>query len=247
MTLALSALADGVPEPGYVMYGAIRDINTGGTLVNNGSITWTILPTGGGAPVTVSAALTNINGQFCYRVRVPFETLIGSTTVSTNALTANAAPTSYNRTQVMVNGVAATLNPPALGAFSFKAADRAMAEQVDLNVSIPAGQPESLRRWTLLDSDGDGVPDAQELLAGTSISDAKDNLRFESIQKTTNGIQMQWKSVTGRVYALSRTEGMNGTNAVVLATNLPGMAPSMSFTDTNVETGGPYFYRVQVQ
>ena len=61
-----TALADGVPEPGLVMYGVVRNTAAGNARVTSGTLSWTFTTSGGG--VTVLAPLQNLNGQFSFPV-----------------------------------------------------------------------------------------------------------------------------------------------------------------------------------
>src|SRR5438105_3593110 len=81
LALALPAYAGGLPEPGFVMYGAVRNTAAGNARLITGTLTWTITPASG-APVIVTTALTDISGQFSYALRVPFESVVGSATLS---------------------------------------------------------------------------------------------------------------------------------------------------------------------
>src|SRR5262249_44400130 len=100
-----SGHAQGIPEPSLIMYGLVRNTNSGANLRwNFGTLTWTIQPVAGGFPVAVSATLTNINDQFCYLLQVPCENTIGGFTVSSNTLPLGSAPASFNRSQVLING-----------------------------------------------------------------------------------------------------------------------------------------------
>jgi len=144
--LALSISAAGLPEPGLTMYGVVRNAAAGNIRLTSGALTWMITPPSG-SPVTVTALLTDIGGQYSYLLRVPFETIVGSATLSANTLQLNSASTSYMRTNVMFT-VGANTYPVALGTnlgyFTFTTADRGKMEQVDLTVTAPGlGQPPS--------------------------------------------------------------------------------------------------------
>src|SRR5882724_436037 len=77
--------AAGLPEPGLVMYGAVRNAANGNARLITGTLTWTITPPSGPS-VTVTTPLTDISGQYSYALRVPFESAVGSATLSPNAL-----------------------------------------------------------------------------------------------------------------------------------------------------------------
>src|SRR5947209_722575 len=63
--------ADGIPEPGLVIYGSVTNAN-GGFLLGQGNVQWII--SGGGSSVTVNSTIANVNGQYFYIARIPFET-----------------------------------------------------------------------------------------------------------------------------------------------------------------------------
>ncbi len=97
MLAALSTFAAGISEPGLVMYGAVRNTAASNTRLITGTLTWTITPASG-SPVTVTTPLTDISGQYSYALRVPFESVVGSSTLSPNTLPLNSATTSYSPT-----------------------------------------------------------------------------------------------------------------------------------------------------
>lgn len=240
-----STHAAGVPEPGLVMYGRVLDTTVMG-MVTNGIITWTVFPVSGGAPVTMSAALTNIGGGFSCRLRVPFESLLGSTTLSASALRANTSATLYDRSQVFVNGTnVATFVAPALTTLTFKSTDHGMVERVDLLVTLPDVKP---RYQGFVDSDADGMSDSDELLAGTDPNDPNDYLHFTSIQVQTNGdVELKWSAKGGRLYTISRAASPANPTYSVIRSNIPGLAPVTSLLDTNAAGSGTYLYRVLVE
>jgi hypothetical protein len=130
----------GIPEPGLVMYGAVRNAANANARLIGGTLTWTVTPATG-APIVITAALGNIGGQYSYVLRVPFESVEGSATLSVNALQLNTVLTSYYRTNVTFtfgsNSYPASISTPALGYFTFSRADRGKTEPVDLTVSAP--------------------------------------------------------------------------------------------------------------
>lgn len=273
-TLLLSAgpvvksFAEGLPEPGLVMYGTVVNTFGGGNArLTSGMLVWTIQPTGGAA-ITVTNNLANINGQFSYLLRVPFETLVGSATLSPNTLRLNASSTTYIRSTVTINGVPATIATPALTSFNFSASDRGRVEQVNLQVSI-----------LVVDSDGDGIPDdwmmryfghatgqagdksrAQddfdsdgmtnlaEYIAGTDPTDSASFFAFTKLvhDGQTSRDALEWYSASNRTYFVygSPTLSLNASNYTLIASNIVSTPPRNSYTNTLMPSAR--FYRVQV-
>lgn len=226
------------------MYGQVIDSRTFSP-VTRGTLTWTVSPVGGGAPITLTTALTNMTDGSCYRLRVPFETLLGSTTVSIDSLVTSASGSNYDRSRVFLNGTnVATISRPASTTFSFKAADRAVVQRVDLVVSLPAGQSGQIISGTT-DSDGDGVNDGDEQLAGTDLNDAHDYLHFTSIRQQADGVvELNWSAVSGHNYTVLKAVDLSTLNFLPIRVHVPGLAPVATLIDTNAAGSGPYFYRV---
>ena len=125
----------GIPEPGLLVYGSIKRMDS--TPVTSGEVAWTI--TSGASAIVVKSQITVVNGQGNYIAQIPFETrLVSSTSLSatSNTLELKSTATSYNRS-VTVNGVNATIASSSrgtLGSFTFGTADRGMVERVDLTL-----------------------------------------------------------------------------------------------------------------
>ena len=101
-------------------------------------------------------------------------------------------------------------------------------------------------RTPFTETDGDGMTDYAEFIAGTNPTNAASKLAFTSITVSSNRfIQLEWTTVPDRVYQL-----LSMTNYAPFA---PLMEPrqaagsSMTYTATNFDAG-PYahFFRVQV-
>jgi len=97
----------------------------------------------------------------------------------------------------------------------------------------------------LEDTDGDGLENWQEYIAGTSPTNPASNFRITGSSATAQGAVIRWSSVSNRFYDLSKTTnllitfaGMNG------ASNLPATPPENVYTDP-VQSGAA-FYKIGV-
>jgi hypothetical protein len=101
-----------------------------------------------------------------------------------------------------------------------------------------------------LDSDGDGMNNRQEYLAGTNPTNAASVFKITSGQVITGAqFVVRWSSVSNRLYdVLLASNLVTGTSAFVPllgATNLGGTPPLNTWTDS-VSRPTPLFYRVSV-
>src|SRR5689334_22933808 len=84
-TTPCGVLASGIPEPAITLYGkVINNINGSSTRLTYGEIQWTFKPLSGGAWVTVTNHLTNINDQYSFVLQVPCESEITGIALSAN-------------------------------------------------------------------------------------------------------------------------------------------------------------------
>ncbi len=101
-----------------------------------------------------------------------------------------------------------------------------------------------------LDSDGDGMNNWQEWLAGTNPTNTLSVLRMLTAAASTNtaGATVTWQSVAGVNYFLQAGADLSAQPPFqTIATNITGLAGTTSYTDTNATASGPLFYRVFVQ
>jgi hypothetical protein len=253
-------LAQGIPEPSLIMYGVIRNVGDGNIRLISGTLTWQFQPSSGGAAVTVTTRLTNINDQFSYILRVPWETDIGSG-LSSNTLRLISASISYNRSQVYFGTNQAAFAQPTQATFSASSRDRGRIERVDLQVSISCFDTDGngLCDWWEQqffgrlginpngDDDGDGLTNLLEYKAGTDPADPNSVFKFISTAANpAGGVRVEWSSVDGRLYTLQRsTDLLTGFTDIVA--NIPATEPKNSYLDTNAVPPAPYFYRLRLQ
>jgi len=105
-----------------------------------------------------------------------------------------------------------------------------------------------------VDSDGDGVSDADELATGTDPHNAASVFRIVGIQSETGGVRISWSTVGGKSYRVQTNAPLVGggfTNNFVDFSPLitvPGSVESI----TNVLEPGPatnspsHYYRVRL-
>jgi hypothetical protein len=99
-----------------------------------------------------------------------------------------------------------------------------------------------------IDSDGDGMNNWQEWIAGTNPTNALSVLKMLSPSNSSSGITVSWQSVPGINYFLQSRTNLSGSPAfLTLQDSVVGQAGTTSFTDTTATGGGPYYYRVGVQ
>ena len=253
------AQAQGIPEPSLVMYGVVRNTQDIDRLrIVFGSLTWVFQPSGGGPAFSVTTALTNINDQFSYVLRVPCETDVPGITPSTNALRLGFA---YTRGTVFFNVTnQATLIDPQQASLSLSSTARGRVERVDLDISIVLedldgnGLPDAWERLYFggtgvdpsADPDGDGLDNLSEYKAGTNPNDFQSQFRFIRITAQAQGQLLEWSSVTNRIYSVLRSSDIL-TGFQVLAGNRLATPPLNSHLDTTAVPPGPYFYILRLQ
>ena len=134
----------GIPEPGLILYGQVRDVK--GELVTSGDLTWTF--TSGSTPLTVTVQLDEIQGPggpYSYAVTIPCERAVPGFPVSDGVLSMETSPVTY------------TLNGEIDGT------TMSMTDVLDLSDAYRGAAFRILiGDITLLDTDGDGIADSWE-------------------------------------------------------------------------------------
>lgn len=103
-----------------------------------------------------------------------------------------------------------------------------------------------------VDSDGDGLSDSQEALAGTDPRDPNSVLKLlcavAADSSGRQGITIFWSGVAGAHYSVERSTNLLGAPAFVgIVSNVPGESPTTSYTDVTATGSGPFYYRVRVE
>ena len=103
-----------------------------------------------------------------------------------------------------------------------------------------------------LDSDGDGMTDSQEQIAGTDPYNSHSVFCMTSsnapVVGSAPGYLLQWTSVSGRYYRVMRSMDLMATPPFSnVASPIQATGPVTSFTDIDSPTTGARFYQIQVE
>jgi Big-like domain-containing protein/parallel beta helix pectate lyase-like protein/Calx-beta domain-containing protein/uncharacterized protein DUF1565 len=97
------------------------------------------------------------------------------------------------------------------------------------------------------DGDGDGMSDANELIAGTDSNDALSVLQLSSISATgSDGLELTWRSVAGKTYRVAFSETVNDEYWTDLSEDIFADGSISSWRGTNASLGTIRFYSVTV-
>jgi subtilisin family serine protease len=107
------------------------------------------------------------------------------------------------------------------------------------------GRVDALAALGLQDSDGDGMPDWQEALAGTDLRDPTSFLHVTDVLFTNTTALIRFTSVSNKLYDLEAKDSLGDAAWSVLATNLSGNNNLVETSDPNA-TAAQRFYRVRL-
>jgi hypothetical protein len=251
VSFPLFSKASCIPEPGFTMYGAVCGSNT------LASVSWRVSSTS--SSVSVNSTLINVNSRNFYITTIPFETRsIGGVSLGAstpNTLPLNPVPTAHAR-QATVNGTNATIVYASSGitnSFSFGPADRGRAERVDLSVSSPLTFAQWLAQYGLpanSDPNSDpthkGISLMQQYIANLNPNDPNSTFNFIGIQPVSQGIQIQWSSAAGEVYALLQGTSLSGPFSTVQG-NIVATPGTNAFIVPMPSNSTSIFFRIVVQ
>ncbi|HEY5909916.1 MAG TPA: putative Ig domain-containing protein [Verrucomicrobiae bacterium] len=97
------------------------------------------------------------------------------------------------------------------------------------------------------DSDGDGLADWQEYIAGTDPFDAGSAFRITRVERSSNGaVTLYWPSVINRLYTVMGSGQVNFSSPVVLSNAIVATPPTNSFTDVAATNLASIYYRLGV-
>ena len=98
------------------------------------------------------------------------------------------------------------------------------------------------------DSDGDGMNNWQEWIAGTIPTNPASVLALQTPGVTATNATITWQSVAGINYLIQRGSDLGAQPPFsTIQSNIVGLAGTTSYIDTNAVGSGPFFYRVGVQ
>jgi len=144
--LVVPATYAGIPEPGIILYGQVRDDSH--MLVTNGELNWTLTPPGAGDPVVITTQLREIQapgGPFSYAVKIPCETAFSGFPVSDNVIPMTSTAVTYTiNAEIMGTSIGMT------GYMDISTANRGSIMHISIGPSV------------ITDNDGDSLPDDWE-------------------------------------------------------------------------------------
>jgi hypothetical protein len=233
--------ADGIPEPGILLYGNVTNANR---LLRSGSLTVEFSgPSGKVVRVTTQLIAS---GAYAYRLRVPFESVVGGNVAASEAYALEgktvtvrlSAPAAYNTASAVSFPAAFSLSAAEI---NLPAGERGIVREINFNVagSVPTSGPIRLAEAR--------IPTAE---AGNGSGPAEPVFQFTTIAATQEpGVLVEWSGApVNQGYYLLRATDMNATPEQSEVVRYFPASPQTvnTFWDTNTVDTTTYFYRLLV-
>ncbi|MGD0650199.1 MAG: S8 family serine peptidase [Verrucomicrobiia bacterium] len=110
------------------------------------------------------------------------------------------------------------------------------------------GRLDALASLGLADSDGDGMINYSEILAGTNLRDSSSVLRITTITRNNFDLLVTFSSVTNRSYRLERTDDLTSGAWTTVTNNISGTGAPLTLADpAATATNSQFFYRIRLQ
>jgi len=224
-------------SPSSYAYNCLIYFNTAGTNANFGATNLFAdhcctfpMPTGGVGNITNDPALVDVyGGDYHLQANSPCINS-GNNAAITNSTDLDGNPR-------MVGGMV------DIGAYEFQAPTSVISYAWLQQYGLPTDGSADYQ-----DSDGDGMNNWQEFIAGTIPTNAASFLAMNSAypQRGLNWVIVKWQSVNTRTYYLQRSSDLIGGFSTIQS-NIVGQAGTTLYFDSTATNSSQYFYRIGVQ
>jgi hypothetical protein len=211
--------------------------------VDDVGITGTVVGTGGGGTIVISKNL----GQGSFSMTGP----VNQTGTALLTAISNAPVGAYN---IQFSDVAFYQTPGTQSGTLGPAGTLTFSGNYTFTDANHNGIPDSweqyyfgsvsTNRTQATDTDGDGMPDYAEFIAGTNPTNATSKLVFLPAINTNGLVKLQWPAIPGRIYQVQTSTNLD--NWVPITDWLSASSSPMSYTVTN-SFHAAHLFRLQVR